>query len=84
MTRVNFLCAMFKAVYSPLVKTLERKVYSWLAKALALRRTWEIRDHKCKIKFERRNIFRELHFSGTFVQNRNVCRGDSTKIRLLC
>lgn len=35
MTRVNFLCAMFKAVYSPLVKTLERKVYSWLAKAFS-------------------------------------------------
>lgn len=35
MTRVNFPCAMFKAVYSPLVKTLERKVYSWLAKAFS-------------------------------------------------
>lgn len=84
MTRVNFLCAMFKAVYSPLVKRWRGKFTAGWRKLLALRRNWGIRDHKCKMKFERRIIFRELHFSGAFVQNRNVCRGDSTKIRLLC
>ena len=36
-------------------------------KALDLRRNWEIRDHKRKMKFERRNIFHKLHFSGAVV-----------------